>query len=49
MENVLKSVAVVLVIIALIYWSIDAEKNKNHYKKELAAKILSLKIEYENA
>ncbi len=49
MENILKVIAVILAAIALIYWAIDAAKNKDLYAKELDAKILLLKIEYENA
>ena len=49
MDNIFKAIAVVLVMIAIIYWSIGIEKNKAIYSKELDAKILLLKIAYENA
>jgi hypothetical protein len=49
MDNIFIVIALVLVIIAIIYWSKGIENNKDIYAKELDAKILLLKIEYENA
>jgi hypothetical protein len=49
MENTFKVIIVILVAISIIYWAIRIDKNKQIYAKELDEKILSLKIEYENA